>query len=425
MHSIGYLCRFFRSSSVSMVSDVRTSRHHSDYLVPAKRSFSISINSLFKRISPFVGRKRGKVRTCSNSTASSSRSIPGTYRSSTGEAAVNDDATSKQCGVDFSHITTSHSSSHLPVLPASTVKAGFFHCEGSPIFSRGKMRNSFIRMCTAVKKGSRAKSTSADFSRGECGVTGKSCAPGTYSTAGANRDERGKHHSSKSTLPATAERKLKQMRMSDFGKRDLYREFKDKCSPTVTVAGNCVDDKCQALKVCRIDRTDSSEDKNVTVGSFDKNSIPLKNGRCSSNGTQLEGGSLRVNLSNGVLSSEGSFRKLHPPSSLDVVPSHGNTSLKSFPFANAAFDADSIGECSFDCNLIGEFILSTIHQSLFCWYVCCCIPLSQLLGLHWAPLWFCLISNCLHTSIVVPNLTVWHVQDGWTSRLLYTVQNAM
>lgn len=346
-----YLSTFGRSNSVTAVS--KASSPTSSQLTPAKRSVSTSISNFFRRISPHLGRKRGKDRGASSTTASS-QSLPA--------------ATGHQV-----EPATPSPTSQNPAIPATSSSS-------SGHFSHNKIRSSFMKLMGKPSKESKPKKTSSHSSHPENVQGSESFSPASCGETPGKTDERDTKQSQQ--MPESAQRVLKSIEKSNISNKNIYREFKDKRSPhgSATAAGadSDLEERYRAIKAQYKDRPLSYQD-NETAALLDDIAAPPPSrhpltrssafnhsDKCDSyqyqkdSLTREEGASLDAeesgNITNKSRESNNRGGKVAPPSSLDVVPPRAIRLLQASTISTISGD-ESIGECSLDCNLTGRYKL--------------------------------------------------------------------
>ncbi|KAL8571005.1 hypothetical protein ACOMHN_037865 [Nucella lapillus] len=236
-----------RSSSVSAVSKASTTQT-SNQLTPAKRSVSTSIGNFFKRISPHLGRRKGKDRSNNGSRAGSSQSLP-----ATGVATMDPDAPSSP-----------------PTLqPSSTSAASSSSGSSSGHFSRSRIRNSFLKlMGGGQRKDSKSKVAAAISSTPAPSSQGGDLNTSTGSQESeASSDKNNASDGERNPLPDATQRKLKSMEKNNLGKKDVYREFKEKrSSPRSTTSSTSsadakLEERYRAIKAQYKDRPHPLDDE--------------------------------------------------------------------------------------------------------------------------------------------------------------------
>ncbi|KAK7482367.1 hypothetical protein BaRGS_00026386, partial [Batillaria attramentaria] len=334
-----------RSSSVTAVSKV-SHANTSSQLTPAKRSVSTSISNFFKRISPRLGRKRSKDRGSNGSRAGSSQSLPAA-----------------------SGVTVD------PETPSPTSQNTAAPGPNSGHFSRNRIRNSFLKlMGGGHKKESKSKLVSAPR-------TGSPQTADATSAEGCKDEPKEEDRVGDSEvkqqheMPESAQRVLKSMERNNLGKKDVYREFKEKRSPHngSSAADASLEERYRAIKAQYSDRPRSYQDDEYLFDSYDGA------GAYSVSAARVHGGPQpREALETSISSSTGNpahgvapsredaqqaetvptedigvrTSKAEPPSSLDVVPPRAIRLLQTSTISTISGD-ESIGECSLDCNLTG------------------------------------------------------------------------
>lgn len=334
-----------RSSSVSAVSRV-SSTPTSSQLTPAKRSVSTSISNFFKRISPHLGRKRSRDRSNNSSRAGSSQSLPAA------------------AGVTVDPETPSPTMQHSAAPAASSGSSS-----GSSHFSRSRIRNSFLKLMGGSRKDSKSKvsaaisssSGSASPQAADLNVSGGS--QGSETSSDKNSALDADRRLSSKGMPESAQRKLKSMEKSSFGKKDVYREFKDKRSPHGASAGSIaavdanLEERYRAIKAQYKDRP-RLLDEELSFDAYDGTSAlstyPRSGVRSESISSPSEE-EVPTPETLGAGEGEAGVRagKAEPPSSLDVVPPRAIRLLQASTVSTISGD-ESIGECSLDCNLTGK-----------------------------------------------------------------------
>ncbi|XP_070182881.1 uncharacterized protein, partial [Littorina saxatilis] len=322
------------SSSVSAVSRAASSTPPpSNKLTPAKRSVSTSISNFFKRISPHLGRKRRDRSSNNGSRAGSSQSLPAT------------------AGVVMDTEAPSPTAQPSTVSAAST-------SSGSSHFSRSRIRNSFLKLMGGPRKDSKSKVTAA-VSGGSCPQTVDLNSSGGSQGSEASGD---RHNTSDSerkappgAMPESAQRKLKSMEKDSLGKKDVYREFKDKRSPqgSGSAADASLEERYRAIKAQYGDRRPMDED--FSFDAYD-GAVASPLYPSSKSGVRSQSLKSEPHLTLGHKSAPakaedvGRAVKAEPPSSLDVVPPRAIRLLQASTISTISGD-ESIGECSLDCNL--------------------------------------------------------------------------
>ena len=334
-----------RSSSVSAVSRV-SSAPTSSQLTPAKRSVSTSISNFFKRISPHLGRKRSRDRSNNSSRAGSSQSLPAA------------------AGVTVDPETPSSTMQHSA---GSAAGSGAGSGSGSSHFSRSRIRNSFLKLMGGSRKDSKSK-VSAAISSGsgaspqaaDLNVSGGS--QGSETPSDKNNALDADRRLAGKGMPESAQRKLKSMEKNSFGKKDVYREFKDKRSPhgagsaAAAVDAN-LEERYRAIKAQYKDRP-RLLDEELSFDAYDGTSALATYPRSGVRSESISSPSEEEAPTPETLGAgegEAGVRagKAEPPTSLDVVPPRAIRLLQASTVSTISGD-ESIGECSLDCNLTGE-----------------------------------------------------------------------
>lgn len=325
-------------SAVSRVSSAPASNQ----LTPAKRSVSTSISNFFKRISPHLGRKRSKDRSNNSSRAGSSQSLPAA------------------AGVTVDPETPSPTMQHCAA-PAASSSSG--SGSGSSHFSRSRIRNSFLKLVGGSRKDSKSKvsaAISSDASPQAVDLNVSAGSQGSDTSGEKKNTSDSDRKPANKGMPESTQRKLKSMEKNSFGKKDVYREFKDKRSPHTTSAADAnLEERYRAIKAQYKDRP-SLLDEELSFDAYDGASAsPLyPTSRSGVRSESLSSPSQEEVLPLGSLGAgegeDGSRAgKAEPPSSLDVVPPRAIRLLQASTVSTISGD-ESIGECSLDCNLTGR-----------------------------------------------------------------------
>jgi hypothetical protein len=149
-------------------------------------------------------------------------------------------------------------------------------------------------------------------------------------------------------MPEEVQRKLKVMSLGP-GDKDVYRQFKDKCSSPTTATASSATSDATATTHITTDTANLEERYNAIKAQYSGPS-PLE--------TELAFDAYDGSAHHGNSHHRSELRgpragKVEPPSTLDVMPPRAVRLLQASTVSTISGD-ESIGECSLDAELTGE-----------------------------------------------------------------------
>lgn len=328
-----------RCSSVSAVS--KSCTNTSNQLTPAKRSVSTSISNFFRRISPRLGRKPAKSATPSGPKSASSQSLP-----AASDVSLDQDNTNP---VSHNPIPQDSSSSQL---------------------SRNRIRKSFLKLIGGQHKEVKSK-VESPLSADSPQSTDLSSPDSLMDDQHANQKDSSQGEiKPQGGLPQSSQRLLKSIETTNLGKKDVYREFKDKRLPHSTNTDSELEERYRAIKAQyggpyrpsesheMLESCKSQQHKSATSQTSVAKTAAREITDDTRPTTDFQENPFRELSDKETVSDEkvdGGARlsKAEPPRSLNVIPPRSVRLLQASTISTISGD-ESIGECSLDFNLTGK-----------------------------------------------------------------------